>query len=213
MITDVGLVDVDSGAVVTLLFGGLVAALGYVGKLVVESVRQWRAERARSGARLLQLQALLSASRTAFLAQNDLAVRLAGQLEARFPGEGPARPGFEQLFAYFHERFTADEADLHRVIRGYTEHALRPLNEAQLHWLRDDAEYRVTQGKTGKRAELSLLLNRLDAHVMLWLAKYEAWLPDQPNHALVYLDDEDKHGSGFPRGVDEAVDAVLEMRR
>ena len=67
-------------------------------------------------------------------------------------------------------------------------------------------------GKTGKAAELALLLNRLDEHVILWLAKYEAWLPDQPAHALVYLDDEERHGVGFPRGLDDAVDAVLEGR-
>lgn len=206
------LAGTDTRAVLSLLLGALIAALGFVGKLVVETVRQWRAEQARSRVRLHQLQALLRASRAAFRVQNDLAVRLAHGLETRFPDERPARPGFEQLFAHFHDRFTSDEADLHRVVRGYTEHALHPLNEAQLQWLRDDVEYRITQGKSGKAAELSLLLNKLDAHVMLWLAKYEAWLPDQPSHALVYLDDEDRHGVGFPRGVDEAVDVVLERR-
>jgi hypothetical protein len=210
--TDVALSASDTSAVLGLLTGALVAALGYVGKLVVESVQHWRAEQARSRVRLHQLKALLRASHTAFLVQNDLAVRLARQVQARFPDEAPARQGFEQLFAHYHDRFTVEEADVHRVIRGYTDHALHPLNEALLHWLRDDAEYRITQGKTGKAAELALLLNRLDEHVILWLAKYEAWLPDQPAHALVYLDDEERHGVGFPRGLDDAVDEVLERR-
>jgi hypothetical protein len=211
MTTD-ALAGTDTDAVLSLLLGAVVAALGFVGKLVVEGVRQWRADQARSRVRLHQLRALLRASRAAFRVQNDLAVRLAQQLEARFPDEQPAQPGFEHLFVHFHDRFTHEEADLHRVIRGYTEHALHPLNRAQLKWLRGDAEYRIAQGKAGKAAELSRLLNELDAHVMLWLAKYEAWLPGQPSHALVYLDDEGRHGVGFPRGVDEAVDGVLEKR-
>jgi len=49
----------------------------------------------------------------------------------------------------------------------------------------------------------------LQAHLLLWLAKYEIWIPASPEHALVYLADEKEHGVGFPRGLDELVDATL----
>ena len=75
--------------------------------------------------------------------------------------------------------------------------------------LRADIYHRTMRGKTEDEARLALLLNQLDAHLLLWLAKYEGWIPNRPDHALVYLADEQQHGLGFPRGVDEAVDAAL----
>ena len=39
----------------------------------------------------------------------------------------------------------------------------------------------------------------------MWLAKYEAWIPGHPEHALVYVNDEQKHGVGFPRELDAAL--------
>jgi hypothetical protein len=46
-------------------------------------------------------------------------------------------------------------------------------------------------------------------HLRLWHAKYEAWIPGHPRHALVYLADEEQHGIGFPGGLDQVVDEVL----
>jgi hypothetical protein len=78
-----------------------------------------------------------------------------------------------------------------------------------LDWPQADTDYRNAKGKSGVEATLAVLLNQLDAHVLLWLAKYEAWIPDQPHHALVYLDDEEKHGVRFPPGLDATVAAVV----
>lgn len=202
----------DIGPVIGILVGALVAALGYVGKLVVEAIKEWRTERELRLARLHRLQALLRASWAAFLVQRDQADRLAQRLHSRFPDELPGTPGFERLFAHFHDRFDDDETDLHRVIRAYTEHALRPLNETMLTWLREDVVHRTTHGKTGSEALLAERLNQLDGHLLLWLAKYQAWIPNRPDHALVYLADEEEHGLGFPSGIEDALEAVLSER-
>jgi hypothetical protein len=202
-------VEIDIGAAIAILLPAALAALGYVTKLLIAGYRQWRHERAQTNANLLKLQSMLQASRTAFLVQNELAVRLTTKLQARFPDEHPSEPGFERLFGYFFGRFDREEADLHGIIRGYTEHALRPINQALLSWLQADTEFRVAHGKKENAAELSRLLNQLDSHLRLWLAKYEAWLPDRPTHALVYLNDEARHGVGFPKGLDRVVDAVI----
>jgi len=47
--------------------------------------------------------------------------------------------------------------------------------------------------------KLAVFLAQLEAHLVLWVAKYEAWISDQPEHALVFLADEEKHGVGFPK--------------
>lgn len=199
--------------VVGILVPALVAALGYVGKQIMESLREWRTERDQRRARLHQLGALLQASSAAFLVQRTQVGQLAHRLSAKHEDEPGAGVGYERLFSRLYEQFDSDEKDLHGVIRAYTEHGLRPLNEAMLAWLRQDADHRTTDGKSGKKLELAKLLNQLDAHLLLWLAKYEAWIPNRPDHALVYLADEEKHGLGFPHGIEDAVEVVISQSR
>lgn len=204
---------VSDDVVVGILVPALLAALGYVGKQIVESLRQWRAERDQRRARLHQLGALLQASQAAFQVQRAQVGRLAQRLAGKHGNELEAGVGYERLFSRLYDQFDSDEKDLHGVIRAYTEHGLRPLNEAMLAWLRDDVDHRTTVRKSGQKLELAKLLNQLDAHLLLWLAKYDAWIPNRPHHALVYLADEEEHGVGFPHGIDSAVEGVISQSR
>jgi hypothetical protein len=192
-----------------VLVGAVVAALGYVGKEGVQAVRGWRREREERRVRLNRMEAPLRASRTAFVVQCAQRDRLEERLASRFQDDLPEEPGYERLFTHLYERFDAEERDLHAVIRAYTEHALRPINQAMSAWLKDDVDYRTTHGKSGVEAELAEKLNKLDAHLLLWLAKYESWIPDRPNHALVYLADEAEHGLGFPQGIEDTLAKML----
>jgi hypothetical protein len=185
--------------------GAVVAVLGYVGKLIVESWQQWRTRQAALQAQLRRLQALLKASRAAFQVQAAVRDRLAADLTERLRSDLPQYEGYEGLFSLLYDRMTPGERSLHEIIRAYTEFALRPINQAMLGWLDADVHYRgLTRGR-GAEIGLPSLLNALDVHLRLWLAKYEAWLPKHPQHALVYLEDEQRHGVGFPSGLDEAV--------
>jgi hypothetical protein len=198
-----------AGAADGVLVGALVAALGYVAKEGVAIVGGWRREREERRVQLNRLEALLRASRTAFVVQSAQRDRLAERLASRFPDDLPEEPGYERRFTHLYERFDAQEQDLHAVIRGYTDHALRPINAAMRAWLEDDLDNRTTQGKTGLEAEFAEQLNQLDAHLLLWLAKYESWIPGHPDHALVYLADESEHGLGFPTRIEETLAKIL----
>jgi hypothetical protein len=66
-------------------------------------------------------------------------------------------------------------------------------------WLEEDINFR---NASGKYAELAIQLNMLASHLMLWHAKFEAWIPDNVKHALLYMDDEEAHGLGFPHGIE-----------
>ena len=61
-------------------------------------------------------------------------------------------------------------------------------------------------------SKLGQQLNTLDAHLLLWLAKYETWIPEHPDNALVYLADEEQHGVPFPHGIEDTVGDVLVQR-
>jgi len=195
------------------MIGAMIAALGYVAKLGVEEWATWRAARAVRLARLLRLHALLGASGIAFLVQRQHADRLAAMLRANHPECETEREGLDRLFVRLYDQFTSDESDLHAIIRGVTEHTLRPLNQALLQWLLEDLTYRTAGPGDTLGSQLAAKLNQLEAHLLLWLAKYEIWIPAKPLHALVYMADEQSHGVGFPSGIDELVLNVLGRRR
>ncbi len=208
------MIATDSAPLIGVAAGAVVAAAGYVGKLAIESWGEWRRAEAQSLAQLFKLQALLRASGAAYLVQRELAERLKNQLKAAHPEDVPKSPGLERLFSHLHSRFRPEEAELHEIIRAYTEHALLPINETLAEWLRNDVRYRVARPEMNEpEIRLAELLNQLDAHLLLWFAKYRRWLPDRPDHALVYLHDEEEHGLGFPKGIEQAAQAVLAERQ
>jgi hypothetical protein len=210
---DVLIAEAATGA---LLAAGL-ASLGYVVRLLVQERRERGERRAARLSRLMALDALLRASGAAFHVQKSLARSLAAGLR----GAGPppsGDSGLETLIASRHADLTPEQVELHRVVRGYTEHALRPINERMSAWLREDTEHRgyvprrqARGATTDPRADLVESLAALEAHLVLWHAKYEAWLPGRPEHALVYLDDEKRHGLGFPQTVERDVRAVIAL--
>jgi hypothetical protein len=200
-------ISAGNDALAALLVPAVIAAVGYVAKLSIEVWQKWRATKRVNWASLHRLRALLQASHAAFVTQREQAGKLAEKVRQTKPQLASAE-GLEHLFSSAHAQFTPDEADLHTIVRGYTEHALLPINEALLEWLRLD-EHRISVGKTGKELTLAVLLNSLDVHLQLWRAKYRAWIPDRREHALVYMDDEQRHGAVFPHGIEDALDAVL----
>ena len=189
----------------------VVAALSYVGTLVAEAFQSWRLSRDERRARLSRLSSLLGASKVAFDIQNDLASRLSLALLEKHPDRKTEEGGYEALFSALYDIFSTEEADLHGIIRGITVHAMRPANQAMSKWLEEDIDFRTDSRNS---AELAVNLNLLASHLMLWHAKFEAWIPVNPKHALVYMADETDHGLGFPTRVDSlVVDALREIRR
>jgi hypothetical protein len=207
-----------SGALVAVLAGAVLAALGYVGKLIVQQWQDSRAAATRRRTELLRLQALLRATRTAFLTQGRLRNELFNQLPDNHPqiprSEPPDDQGYEDLFSDLYPEFTKTERDLHRIIRAYTEHALRPANEELRNWLASDIDHRAPRTRANRQVkDLAVKLNQLDTHLLLWLAKYKVWIPHQPKHALCYTDDEHHHGVEFPHGIDKVLDTVVNAQR
>lgn len=189
----------------TAIVGLAVAAVTYVGNLIVETLQSWRRLQDERQARLFRLSSLLKASKVAFEIQNELASRLSSVLVSKHQDHETGE-GYEALFTALHDRFSVEECELHGIIRGITIYAMRPANQAISKWLEDDIDFR---NETRTHAELAVRLNLLASHLMLWHAKFEAWIPNSIKHALVYMADEENHGLGFPKGVDDLVACAL----
>src|SRR5207244_2935170 len=144
-----------------------------------------------------------------FAVQNDHARRLASMISQSHPKLPQFEEGYERVFSKAYDLLTADEKELHAIIRSITVNSLRPTNQSLLEWLRRDTHFRAQRPGKGVLGQLAHKLAALEAHLILWHAKYEAWIPDTPQHALVYLADEEAHGIGFPSGIDALVDQNL----
>lgn len=186
-----------------------VGVLAFVVKGVWEAIDDVGRRRDARRGKLVELQALLRASESAFVVQALNRDRLYHLVEVNHSGVANLDEGYERVFSRSYAHFTDHERELHDVIRGITTHALRPVNEAMRDWLRSDAEFKSKLGTRGLNGDLARTLSDLEAHLILWQAKYSAWIPDNPEHALVYLADESDHGVGFPAGIAELVERKL----
>lgn len=181
------------------LLAALIAALGFVGKTAADLFLRLRETARDRKSRLTELYALLRAGDVAFAVQRELRKRLAGQLRSRLPETAALPPGFDRLFVATYADMNDEERQLHSLIRTITVHTFRPLNQSLLEWLRADRYFRAVPPSHRRLGSLALFLAQLEAHLVLWVAKYEAWIPNHPEHALVFLADEEKHGVGFPK--------------
>src|SRR5262245_62782631 len=67
------------------LLAAVIAALGYVAKLLIEEVARWQTRRSQRLATLVALQSQLLASRRVFEIQNKLVEELCAEIEAANP--------------------------------------------------------------------------------------------------------------------------------
>lgn len=191
------------------VIGAVIAATGYVGKLIVESWIGIREAQNARRARLIELKSLLNATRVSFAVQNNHANRLLSMIRKTHPELKGMDEGYERAFTRAYSVFTPDEKELHAIIRSITIHSLRPVNHSLSKWLQNDTYFKAQKLSRATLGELAGKLAALEAHLVLWHAKYETWIPDTPEHSLVYLADEEEHGIAFPSGIDEVVNKTL----
>jgi hypothetical protein len=181
------------------LLAAFIASLGFVGKTAADLFLRLRETGRDRRSRLTELYALLRAGDAAYSVQRQLIKRLAAQLRSRLPKTASIPSGVDRLFVETFAAMNEEEKQLHSLIRAMTVHTFRPLNQSLLEWLRADRFFRAAPPSHRHLGRLALFLADLEAHLVVWVAKYEAWIPNQPEHAVVFLADEEKHGVSFPK--------------
>ena len=191
------------------LIAGVAGILGYLGKSLHDYLKSRRSGRSTLMVKLKELSALLEESHSLFAAQNEQARRLIEMLEESHPDQFDEDAGFEEIFSKLYDDFTPEESKLHAIIRSITVSPQKRVNQSMSDWLKDDLFFKSPTQRTTVRQKLADRLRVLELHLNMWHAKYNTWIPDNPKHALVYLADEEKHGVGFPAGIEEIVDSSL----
>src|SRR2546427_2817045 len=209
----------------TLLVAAVSALAAYGWKSWIEGRDRKRKERASTIGRLQDLKSLLDTSRKLFQIQQGQVKLLMDLLKHNHPAEYAKGQGYDERMARCYELLNDEEKARHGIIRAYTEHSMRRVNEAIQRWLDDDKQFKTGQVQSRRQEQLADSLRELEMHLLLWGAKFEYWIPNNPEHALVYMADEKAHGLGFPRdrlievdgrksgGVDTEVTRVLDELR
>ncbi len=196
------------GSAVTAAF----AALAYLGNSVMERRQEKRKERAGLIAQLQGLAALLDASGALFRLQQEQVQALMRLLEKNHAKEIAGSEGYDEAMARCYLVMTEAERERHGVIRAYTEYSMRKINQVLSEWCSADRAFKSEIVATSRQRELAQELFALEIHLTLWHAKFESWIPGHPERALVYLDDEKKHGLGFPNAREVHIDGKVVLR-
>jgi hypothetical protein len=199
-----GTPDIDYAAVATAAVVAGFTAVGFFGRTIWDSIQASKKEGLVRRKRLLDLSNLLKASSEAFKMQVGLRNRLLALLEMR-SAPGLDQEGYDRILAAAFPSMTEEERDLHMIIRASTRNVLKPLNEHLLAWVREEDYFRVVRDEGEAAYALPKALTALEHHLLFWLSKYEAWLPERPERCLVYTGDETEHGFPFPVGLDALV--------
>ena len=164
--------------------------------------------------KLEELRKLLNASDELFDIQQTKMKELMKELGTNHPAEyQQGTNGYEATIERCYGVMNTSEKTLHGIIRAYTEFSIRPVNDAVANWLRADQLFLTGSVMYQNSEDLTEKLRLLEIHLLLWRAKYEYWIPNKPEHALVYMADENAHGLGFPPGTDDAVKSALDELR
>jgi hypothetical protein len=141
-----------------------------------------------------------------FEIQNELVRRFSDDLAQ---AGLPVSDSFDDTLAKTYSKLNDQQRLMHGLIRAYTMYAMRPINLSIIKWF-DYDNYFKAQRKKGSAAIFREQLQNLEAHLLLWRAKYDYWIPDKPERAIVYMDDENSHGLGFPKGIDDLIAKQIE---
>ena len=193
------------------VIGAIIASFGYIFKLFVtiwgESLAKYRSDKAS----LIELHSLLTAGKTTFKIQGKNRNKLSDLLRKRDPSLVDGL-GFEESFLLAYPSMEEKELELHSIVRAYTIHTLFPLNVSVLDWLKQDKHFKSKKWLSQKGDLLNEMLAKLEIHLLLWVAKYKMWMPDNKSHTLVYLNDEEQHGVGFPKGIEDVIKEAIDKK-
>lgn len=186
----------------------LAGALGFFGKWFIDHLRTRRSLRHSELDELRRLRAMLQESGSIFRSQNYQARRLMALLRGRLGDEVPKGVGFDEAFYRLFDQMVDEERELHSLIRATTMNSMRRLNGEFRTWLARNMGFRQNTASPTSRA-LAKQLGLLELHMNQWHDKYAAVIPNDEKRSLVYLADEKKHGVGFPKELDDAVESAI----
>lgn len=192
----------------TALVGATFAAIGYMTKELLDRRKKKNLAVEENISNLKSLFKMLIVQKRIFDIQCIQRNKLFNNLSKVFPAEVQNFIGYDETFEKLYGKFSDEDLEIHTIIRSQTKGSLLPLNK-KIQELADKIDTELLDIKLNEKKVLKDQLENLVLHLIMWLAKYEDWIPNYPRHALVYLADEKEHGVGFPTGIEKLVGSIF----
>lgn len=199
--------------VITILVGLISTILGYCLKLLIDTLKNKRMQLKKLLKNLRSLYIKLVDAKEMFNLQIDKRNKLAVMVMKNHHEEveiGIAKDyvGYNDLFKKLYPIFTEREKELHLLIRGLSE-SLRNINEEIRDWLGKEYLLRIQEIKTEEMKEFEKMLENLRKHLNGWFAIYKGMFLNDKRNSLIYTADEWEHATGFPTGIDEKLEKII----
>lgn len=193
----------------TAIITAVSAALGFFGKELWSWWNKQREKKQGQRARLEQLDRLLDESGSLFRSQRAQAQRLLESIERSQPSCIQPNLSLDQIFSRAFANLTPEERRLHAVIRGVTATSMKRVNSEMADWLRREDFFTAATDSPAQLKHLAEELRQLRLHLDEWHSKFSSVFELDTTVALNYLADEQKHGTGFPIGIESVAKQVL----
>lgn len=192
------------------IIGAVFATVSFFARDFIDRRKTKHTVMANNITNLKTLHRLLTIQKRVYDLQCIQRDNLKRNLKLQFPDEIKKFVGFEEKFEGLFDKMSSSDRETHLIIRSQTKGALFPLNK-KIKRLAQKIDLNLLKLNQKEKDDLKILLEELDLHLNLWLAKYEEWIPDNPKHSLVYLGDEKEHGVPFPKGIENAIANILKI--
>ena len=195
--------------IVRTVIAAVFSAAGFLGQDIYSELKADKVLVENALAQLQILSSNLNESKSIFQSQNYMAQRLMQMLNENHPKVMPQALGYDETFYRIHDYFLPAEAELQAIIRSTTINSMRRVNQEMSSWLNTDNVFKSSNQPSKQRESLAEKLRILELHLNQWNDKYEAVIPGDKRRSLVYLADEKKHGTGFPKGIEQVIEKVI----
>jgi hypothetical protein len=192
------------------------AIFGFFGKRFFDWFDERHKKRAKAISELQKLSALLAEGEMVFVNFVKQVHRLTSRLEENYGEEVHFESGCDEAFFQMYDSMNEGERELFHVIRGTTMHSMHRINERLRLWV-DEHTARQLLGdifsNPNRLDDLEKKLMQLRLHLNGWFDKYETIFKTSEKRSMVFLEDEKKHGIGFPKGLRDEVNGLLKELR
>ncbi|MDO7174149.1 hypothetical protein [Mariniflexile sp. AS56] len=195
--------------IIRLVIAAIFSIIGFLSKQIYVD---WKAKKNKNKSRLEQLQVLsnlLNESKSIYISQNFMSQRLMQMLRENHPEIPVQQLGYDETFYQLYEQYLPAEAELQSIIRSTTMNSMFRLNKQMSSWLNDDKVFKSKIQPTEERSSLAKDLQYLKLHLNQWQDKYEAVIPEDKRRSLVYLADEKKQGTEFPKSIEQKIEKII----
>lgn len=171
----------------TAVFGAVSAVIGFCAKNLWGWWSKQHETKRQRRARLEQLDRLLDESGNLFRSQRSQAQRLFESVQHAQPSVIEPDLSLDQVFSRAFPKLTRDETQLHTIIRGVTETAMRRINTETADWLQNDDWFKQAKHSSDQLNRLAGELQKLELHLNEWHAKFSSVFQKDQTLALNYL--------------------------